>query len=107
MNQQMVAGILGLAMRARQVLPGAGRALEHVRQRRTGILLLDMAVSDNTAKRFMDACQHHQVTLYQLPEGLLGRALGMPGTMVALVLPGGLAQQLDKACQTEDNKVAG
>lgn len=94
MNESAVAGILGLALRARQLLIGAGRALDHVRAKGTGSLLVDESASENTRKRFSDAATHHQLRLIVLPEGLLGRALGSPGAMVALIIPGGLETKL-------------
>lgn len=97
MNESAVAGILGLAFRARQLLPGAGRALDHARLKGTGSLLVDETASANTFKRFTDAAGHHGLRLITLPGGLLGRALGSPGAMVALILPGGLADKLLEA----------
>lgn len=94
MDEQKVAGMIGLAVRARQAQLGAGRALDCLRAGKAGLLLLDDAVSDNTRKRFTDACTSHEVESLMLPPGLLGQAAGRMDTMVAALLKGGLADRL-------------
>ena len=106
MAEQKLRGLLGLSTRAGQMLIGSGRALEHVRQEKTKLVFLDEAASDNTTKRFTDACRSHEVDCKVLTKGLLGQAIGKPGTMVAAVLPGGIADKLSEACQESDNIIS-
>lgn len=94
MDKSKLAGMLGLAVRARQVQLGSGRALDCVRGDKAGLVLLDEAASENTKKRFENACQSHQVAHLLLSPGLLGRAVGKPDTMVAALLKGGMAERL-------------
>lgn len=94
MDEQRIRGSLGLATRAGQMLIGAGRALEHIRQNKTALVFLDETASENTKKRFLDACQSHAADCKILSKGLLGQAIGKPGTMVAAVLPGGIADKI-------------
>ena len=101
MSAQEIRGLLGLAQRAGQLLLGSDRALDHIRRRQSGLLLLDESASANTRKRLTDACKHHEVALRLLPGELLGDALGRPGTMAALMLPGGLTERLQKLPQDE------
>ena len=72
--------------------------MDHIRSKHSGTLLIDSGASENTRKRFSDACAHHQVASCLMPRDLLGNALGQPGTMVALLLPGGLNDKLRKEC---------
>ncbi|NLD33971.1 MAG: 50S ribosomal protein L7ae [Clostridiales bacterium] len=102
MTDGQVVGLLGLAMRAGQVLPGAGRALELIRQGQAGLVLMDEASSDNTRKRFGDACAHHQTECLMLPSGVLGEAIGRYGTMVAAMRPGGITEKLRGASARND-----
>lgn len=109
MNWQAAGGLLGLAQRAGQLLVGSDRSLDHIRRKGTGLLLLDEAASDNTRKRLQDACSHHQVAHRLLPKDLLGSALGKPGMMAALMLPGGLMQRLQQLLtdtDTPENDIA-
>jgi len=101
MNDGM-RGLLGLAMRAGQVLPGAGRALDLIRQGQAGLILLDEGASDNTKKRFDDACAHHDTDCLLLSPGLLGEAIGRHGTMVAAMKPGSFTQKLLSASARDD-----
>ncbi|NLC33165.1 MAG: hypothetical protein GX781_07705 [Clostridiales bacterium] len=105
MFEQKIRGLLGLATRAGQMLIGSGRALEHVRQEKSSLVFLDESASENTAKRFKDACQSHQADCRVLNKGILGQAIGKPGTMVAAVLPGGIADKLSEAINKLDNKI--
>lgn len=93
MVENPLIGLLGLAMRSGQLVSGAERALEDVRQKRAGLLILDEAASQNTVKRLTDACQTHRVRFLRLPENLLGQAIGKPGTMAATLLPGGICDK--------------
>ncbi|NLA53108.1 MAG: hypothetical protein GX858_01935 [Clostridiales bacterium] len=105
MLEQKLRGLLGLATRAGQMLIGSGRALEHVRQEKSRLVFMDEAASDNTKKRFTDACQSHQADCRVLSKGLLGQAIGKPGTMVVAVLPGGMADKIIEAINNLDNKI--
>ena len=94
MDEKKIGGMIGLAVKARQAQLGAGRALDCLRAGKAGLLLLDETASDNTRKRFTDACASHEVECLMLPPGLLGQAAGKSDTMVAALLKGGLADRL-------------
>ena len=94
MVEKVLTGLLGLAMRSGQLMAGAERALEDIRHKRAGLLLLDEGASQNTAKRLTDACQTHQVRCLRLPDNLLGQAIGKQGAMAATLLPGGLCDKV-------------
>lgn len=94
MDEKKIGGMIGLAVKARQAQLGAGRALDCLRADKAGLLLLDGAASDNTRKRFTDACASHKVECLILSPGLLGQAAGKTDTMVAALLKGGMADRL-------------
>jgi len=86
-----MAGYIGLAVRAGQAVTGEGVCITAIRSGKAAVVLLDSAASDNTLKRFTDACTHHQVPLIHLPPDLLQNAVGKPGRMVLIIASGGLA----------------
>lgn len=94
MDEQKFIGMLGLAVKARQAQLGAGRALDSIRANKAALVLLDEEASDNTRKRFENACLFHEVECLILPPGLLGRAAGKSDAMVAAILKGGMAERL-------------
>ncbi len=111
MVERALTGLLGLAMRSGQLMAGAERALEDIRHKRAGLLLLDEAASPNTVKRLTDACQTHQVHCLRLPENLLGQAIGKQGAMAATLLPGGLCDKVqivwDDQLENKDSNASG
>jgi len=89
-----IAGVIGLAVRARQTVIGEEACVNAIRGRKAAVALLDEGASPNARKRFLDACAHHEVPLVFLPESLLGRAAGKPGRMALVMIKGGLADQV-------------
>ena len=89
-----VSGLLGLAFRAGKLVPGAQMALTLIRDGKAALALLDETASANTVKKVQNACNHHQVQVMLLDEGVLGRACGRPGMAAGAVKPCGLADRL-------------
>lgn len=92
-SDQALVGLLGLGMRAGQVVSGEGACVTAIRSGKAALVLLDAASSQNARKRFTDACTHHDVPLYILPEDVVGNAIGKPGRMALVLAPGGLAEK--------------
>ena len=97
MDKQKLSGLIGLCMRARQLVLGTDMTLRTVRDGRAAVLLMDAGASDNLRKKLKDASAFHHVPLAELPEGLLDRACGQEGKMAAAVLSGTLAEQVRQA----------
>ena len=97
MDKQKLSGLIGLCMRARQLVLGTDMTLRTVRDGRAAVLLMDAGASDNLRKKLRDASAFHRVPLAELPEGLLDRAAGQEGKMAAAVLSGTLAEQVRQA----------
>ena len=98
-----LSGMLGIAMRAGQVVLGSDTVLQEVRKRKAALVLIDAAASENTAKVFHDKCAYYGIPVYTLEAETLDRAFGRSGRMVAAVRKGGFAQQIIKLIPTDEN----
>lgn len=103
MDERALVGLVGLAMRAGQLLLGTGRVVDQLRAGTNLVVLMDSQVASNTHKRVGDACSAHQCPLYLLPGGFLESALGRPGAMVAGLKPGGIREKIVTVCCVDNN----
>ncbi len=94
MDERKLSGLLGLACRAGQLVSGAEKALAQVREDKAALVLLDASTAANTRKKLTDSCGYRGITLLELPEGVLGQAIGRPGVCVAAIQPGGLSDNI-------------
>ena len=92
--ENQVISFLGLCMRAGRITSGQEACVDLARQEEAALVLMDAAASENTRKRITDACHSHNVPLYEVSEGELGRAIGKKGRMVAALKPDVMAQKL-------------
>ena len=92
--ENQVINFLGLCMRAGRVISGQEACVDLARQEEAALVLMDAAASENTRKRIADACHSHDVPLYEISEGELGRAIGKKGRMVVALKADGMAQKL-------------
>ena len=89
-----VVSFLGLCMRAGRIVSGQEACVDLARQEEAALVLMDAAVSENTRKRITDACHSHNVPLYEISEGELGRAIGKKGRMMIAMKMDGMAQKV-------------
>ena len=105
MNEKM-RGLMGLALRAGQMTPGAAMTLDAVKAGRAALVLLDEGASENTRKKIRDACAYRRVPCFLLPEGWIDQSCGKEGRFAAAVAPGGLCEQMrrlmDAQVQTDN-----
>ena len=104
MNQQIenqVINFLGLCMRAGRIISGQEACVDLARKEEAALVLMDAAASENTRKRITDACHSHNVPLYEISEGELGRAIGKNGRMMVALKMDGMAQKLITLLQNE------
>ncbi|MDD4080246.1 MAG: ribosomal L7Ae/L30e/S12e/Gadd45 family protein [Eubacteriales bacterium] len=94
MSEKQLTGLLGLAYRAGNLVAGADKALDYVRQGKAVLVLLDAGTAVNTRKKLADSCANRGIDLLEAPKGLLGQAIGRPGVNVAAARPGGLTEKL-------------
>ena len=92
--ENQVINFLGLCMRAGRITSGQEACVDLARQEEAALVLMDAAASENTRKRITDACHSHDIPLYEVSEGELGRAIGKKGRMVVALKADGMAQKL-------------
>ncbi len=90
-SREKLRGLLGLARRAGALRSGTENTLSAVRAMSAGLVLLDGAASGNTRKRIGNACAAYHAPLAELESGLLGDAVGSPGSITACIAPGSFA----------------
>lgn len=68
---------LGLAMRAGCCIYGAEACEKGIKSGKIKLLILDAEVSENTRKRFLEACTYRDIPVIQLKDGeKMGRSIG-------------------------------
>ncbi len=95
-------GLIGLCARARQMVSGESACELALKAGNAALVLIDQTASDNTKKKFTDACAYRNVPLYTLPEDMLGQAIGKSGRVTAIIQPGNLAKQLLVLLSSDD-----
>ena len=97
-----IDGLLGLAMRAGQLTPGADLALREIKAQKAALVLVDAGASENTKKKLQDACAFRRVPLHTMEAGLLDRACGRDGRMAASLKKGGICDQILQLLQADN-----
>ena len=103
MDERALGGILGLAMKAGQLVKGAEKSVLLVRDKKAAMVLLDGNASENTQKRVQDTCRHYNVPLTIQKPGLLAQACGQAEMAAAAIKPGHLADRLRLITLDEQN----
>ena len=91
--------MLGIAMRAGALTLGTDGVLAEIAAKRTALVLLDEAASDNTKKKFRDSCAFYGAELVETAQDRLGFAIGKPGRMCAAIARGTLGDKLKSLAQ--------
>lgn len=94
MDEIRMAGLMGLANRARLTVFGEDGCVSLIRSGKAALCLVDEAVSPNGLKRYQDACKHKKVKMALLPRGMIANAVGKSGRMAVAMEKGGLTEQL-------------
>jgi ribosomal protein L7Ae-like RNA K-turn-binding protein len=102
LNQDKLKGFIGLSRRAGQLSLGTDTVLKQLKSGAAGVVLLDSAAAQNTAKRLAEAAQYAGIPVFVLPEGLLDLAAGQSGRIAAAVRRGSLADQIILLCNTAE-----
>lgn len=103
MDEQAVRGLLGLAMRAGQLVLGTGRVVDMLRAGEDLAVLVDEHAAQNTQKRLADTCTSYNRPLCRVPAALLESALGRSGVMVVALKQGGIREKILTACCVDNN----
>ena len=93
MNGQKLAGMLGLAMRARQAAAGMDACRIMIRSGKCGVLLADEAAAQGTRERAEVMARVADVPFRILPRGMIMNATGRDNMIVA-IREGSFAEQI-------------
>lgn len=92
---EKIYGMLGLACRAGQLVSGEFEVERQLQKESVCAVLLDGGASENTRKRFSDACAYRKLPLFMdFEPGRLGRAIGKDSRKVAALKKGKLSEQI-------------
>lgn len=96
MNSKLTSAI-GFAMKAGHVKSGDFIAEKLLRAKRAKLALIDSTASDNTKEKYRDICAHNGTMLLEIEE--LGRWIGKPGRMIAVVTDPNFTAMIQRASQ--------
>lgn len=97
MADEKVYGLMGLACRAGQLVSGEFEVERQLNKGTLCAVLLDGDASENTRKRFSDACAHRELPIYMdFEPGRIGRAIGKDNRRIAALKKGKLSEQILK-----------
>lgn len=92
--------MLGLCSRAGKCLFGETACLSGIRSGKVRLLLIDSGASENTAKRFSNACAHYNIPMLAFDEQCdAAMAAGKPGRKMIAVSDQSFAQSLLRLTQ--------
>ena len=101
MNEQKLAGMLGLTIRAGQASAGMDACRILIRSGECGVLLIDSGTADNTRKKAEEMCERTGTPRRILPEGLIEAATGKSNMILGL-RKGSFAEQILKESMNEE-----
>ena len=93
-------GMLGLCVKAGHAVFGEDLCLGAIRSGQAGLVAVDSGASENTVKRYTDACRFYRVPLARTPAGFIEQATGKTGR-VAMAVTGGFAKGLRSSLRGE------
>ncbi|MDL2318291.1 ribosomal L7Ae/L30e/S12e/Gadd45 family protein [Eubacteriales bacterium OttesenSCG-928-A19] len=99
-NEHRLLGLLGLAMRAGQVVSGDDMAEREIRAGRAALALIDADASERTRDKYEALCKGRGIPLTELGADALGRSIGRDNRRIAVVRKGPLAKQMATLLQT-------
>ena len=89
-------GALGLAKRAGKIRAGDYAVKDSLSKSRARLVLMDESLSRSAAAKFRQLCEAEGVGCEELPEGIIGGAIGKAGCMTAAVEDEAFAARLAK-----------
>jgi len=87
--------MLGLAVRAGRVTSGESLCEREIRAGRAALALMDAGVSPGTRGKYAALCKAKGVPLYEISVDSLGKAIGKPNRMVAVMAKGPLQDKVE------------
>lgn len=93
-NEARALNLLGLAMRAGQVISGDDMVEREVRAGRAELVLIDAGASHRTRDKYQTLCKGRDIPLHEVSADALGKSIGRDNRMIAAVRKGPLAKQM-------------
>lgn len=93
-SEARLLNLVGLAMRAGQVISGDDMAEREVRAGRAALILMDAGISDRTREKYQSLSKGRGIPLHEISADALGRAIGRENRMIAAIRKGPLAKQM-------------
>ena len=93
MNGQKMAGMLGLATRARQTAAGMDACRIMIRSGKCGVLLTDEAAAPGTREKAESMARQADIPFRVLPSGMIMTATGRDNMIIA-IREGSFAEQI-------------
>lgn len=103
MKEQKLAGLIGLAIRARQAAAGMDASRNMIRNGCCGIVLLDAETGPNTRKKIHELCERADTPMRIIQPELIGNASG-EGHMLLSIKKGSFADEILRITQEERNQ---
>lgn len=91
MQNAKCLSLLSMARRAGKLLFGEDACLQSIRNHSARLIMMDGQISENTEKRFVNACMHHNVPLWRFDRDSLdvAQAVGRgQNKAISLIDPG-------------------
>ena len=101
-NMQRVRGLLGICQRAGMIKTGEETVEMAIKRGGAIIALIDTSMSARGKKGIKDACEYAHLRMFELPEDLLGDAIGKPGRMAACITDANMAKKLSEYLSSID-----
>lgn len=98
-----IAGMIGLAVRAGQAIIGSEMSLKEIRNDKVSLVILDNSCSENSLKKFSDACEFHNVKLCILPSIGFQSVLKNKGSIVVSLKSNSFRDAIVKIIETQIN----
>lgn len=96
-EEQKALGTIGLALRSGNVVSGEFLTEKSIREHKAKLVIVAGDASDNTKKKFRNACKYHRVPLsFFSDKGTLGSALGKENRASLAILDEGFAKSITK-----------
>ena len=93
-GEQKIRGLIGLCMRAGKIKTGTDIVEQTVKRGGAHLALVDAGTAPRGRKAIFDACAYADCPVAEVPEDLLGDAIGKPGRMAACITDEGFAKKL-------------
>lgn len=100
-QEEKLKNALGFAMKAGKVASGEFSADRALKRNDAKLIVLDNEASDNTKKRWRDACESRGVPIIMIRE--MGDAIGKDARMVAAVTDKGFSAMVLKSYNENNN----